>query len=505
MSRTNDEIVSYWTESVRQYGLIGRPLVGGTVRVNADGAIHYERRANTKRTAWGPVVLGRYVKKSKAVVLNGDGFNDQSGTNWQTRLRNNVRMRLLQAPSKHVKQMVVIPYAALTAAEIDIESIIPIHVITDENEEIFTKRDAPPDQEAFPDGGRNDYSTRVRTLTRTGITYELFESRDWGYTNGIVWQPNRPAATVGWRRELNPEWGAADINRRYRLSGDGQRQAWMLYIDNETLSRLKTQREAHNRTVATNGWGLFTVGEFPTEDGWYTTEMVHHLGACLFSALGEDGKRHKFVSAFDEDEPARMYFLAQLPDGSGATTYQEALDALAPPFVHEARKRGRRVFRQGDVFAVETTLSDEEVYSFAKTRVRREIVYSTINAQTVRAVMGGLREWPEPGRNEVRERIACPCKCGHKRWSGSSPKARAALSIYNTGHTADEVVVSAKGTTYVRGTLYHDPHVYEPGRQREHQDIALPPGVWFVAVRNTVPRRRRRAQQAQPAVEATAS
>jgi hypothetical protein len=237
--------------------------------------------------------------------------------------------------------------------------------------------------------------------------------------------------------------------------------------------------------------------------GWGWFERHHHLGASVFSAVGEDGKRHKFISAFDEQEPEQMYFLAQLPDRAKVETYQQAIDALAPPLVHAARKQKRRVYRQGDIFAIETTLDDEQVYAKARTRVRREVALFELDTESVVRIVRGTLETPEPLPEEVQEQGPCPCGCGHDRTIGWGDQARRALMIYGTGHTADEVVVWRNGATYVRGIMHHDPHLEDPSRAREHIDIRLghPPETlkvgatdrkWYLAVRNTVPRRRRR-------------
>jgi hypothetical protein len=228
----------------------------------------------------------------------------------------------------------------------------------------------------------------------------------------------------------------------------------------------------------------------PESWGWH--EEQHHLGASIFSAVGEDGRRHKFISAFDEAEPQPLYYLAQLPDRSGVETYEEAIEALAPPIVRKAREEGKQVYRQGDVFAIEVDLTAEQLYEQARTRVRRQIAMFDIQAMLR---VGNGYNIPEAGEGEISERIDCPCGCGHRRKVGCGPKARNALSIYSTGHTADEVVVAKNGATYIRGSLYHNPEIHRDGRGPEHRTVALGSDFqkWFLAVRNTVPRRRRKA------------
>jgi hypothetical protein len=98
----------------------------------------------------------------------------------------------------------------------------------------------------------------------------------------------------------------------------------------------------------------------------------------VFSAEGWDGRRHRFISAFDQLEPDPLYYLAQLPDKGEVKSYQDAIDILAPPMVHHARKNGKRVERQGDVFAIETDLHTRHIYSRAVTRVRRDVALQVL-------------------------------------------------------------------------------------------------------------------------------
>jgi hypothetical protein len=198
-----------------------------------------------------------------------------------------------------------------------------------------------------------------------------------------------------------------------------------------------------------------------------------------------------------------MYFLAQLPDQAKTmvSSYSEALHALAPPLVHQARENGIPVYRQGDVFAIETDLTDEQVYANCRTRVRRDIVLARTDQGLLFRVFSGNAELPEPAEGEVAERVPCELCHQHRRRIGNGPKAQRALSIYRTGHTATEVVVADNGTTYVRGTMHHDPFIEERGRTREHQDVMLhqpeQKAKWCVALRNTVPRRKIRRTEDQ--------
>lgn len=67
-------------------------------------------------------------------------------------------------------------------------------------------------------------------------------------------------------------------------------------------------------------------------------------------------------------------------------------------------------------------------------------------------------------------------------------RARRALAIYGTAHSATEVA-RVHGATYVRGTVRHVPEL-EPGRRGgpDHRPLTLTADRWYLAIRNRVPR-----------------
>lgn len=173
------------------------------------------------------------------------------------------------------------------------------------------------------------------------------------------------------------------------------------------------------------------------EDGWKDvqridkhgnpyTAQVHTLGSALFSAVA-GGRRHKFLSDFDTLESRPLYFLAELPRTS-AVTIEQALDALAPRAVHAALAQGRRVLRQGDIFAIPVGL---DTRSLTRRAVRRE----------------------------------------------------KGASLLGTDHYASEVVTCRGGVVYARGTMRHAPERRNPDHARRTLGKS-----WHLIVRNTVPR-----------------
>src|SRR5205807_5656196 len=137
---------------------------------------------------------------------------------------------------------------------------------------------------------------------------------------------------------------------------------------------------------------------------WTWSTSRHWLGASLLRAddtISDPGHGRTatrtgfFLSAFDVQESRPHYLLCQLPHGSEPDSVADALDALKPPEVIAAEAAGLPVTRQGDVFAIPTTLRTRHL----------------------------------PGK---RERGA---------------------HLLHVSHTATEVCVADDGTTYARGTL----------------------------------------------------
>lgn len=508
---TNWEVLDRWTRDLANNNELGPPdkrsYNGATISVDREqNAVVYHRpsrpsrrRGRDRTEEVPPTVLGRWLPKHRTFLLNGNGFTDRSLNDWQGALRErantaSIPPRLARwepQPRYPATRVMLVPFLALEGAEIVQESIRPIAIEQDRFEMVYHRvTGATPSTSMWEvtddSGGRRRTWTaesggrrfRVQTAATeqwTEIaTGRVMAWRPWGvrieeWRREFVFDPLISPGTTHFRARMEV-WGVDPITR----VGDWRRIEW-------------------NHTRDTDDTGKPVRGH-----GWW--QRVHHLGASLFSAVGEDGKRHKFISAFDEQEPNQMYFLAQLPDRSGATTYAEALAALAPPIVHAAEAQGRRVFRQGDVFAVETNLTDEDVYGRARTRVRREVAFHrdlTVRGHQLEQGTVPITHADEIGRDED-----CPC-CGGTRRIGWTEEARRALMIYGTGHTASEVVVAKGGTTYIRGIMHHDPHLEDPDRRREHVDVRLGDAPtelgeeqtdrkWYLAVRNTVPRRRSR-------------
>lgn len=143
------------------------------------------------------------------------------------------------------------------------------------------------------------------------------------------------------------------------------------------------------------------------------TVSHHVLGAVV---IGYSGKC--YLSSIDEAESWRIraYFLCLLP--RAVSTVDEAFASLVPNEVNDARSTGVEVRRQGDIFAIETTLLTRE-----------------IRAATER----------------------------HAR-------------LFETSHVASEAR-RVNGSVYVRGTLRHEPHFRRP----QHAMLRLGRSWWKAA------------------------
>jgi hypothetical protein len=134
--------------------------------------------------------------------------------------------------------------------------------------------------------------------------------------------------------------------------------------DGDSMTRLSSRVAAQENEI------YISRDIEPDSDGLYRfTRHIHRLGECVFTARDASGRRRKYLSGFDHNEAPALYFLAMLPR-TPARTVAAALDSLAPAIVHAAYARDIPVYRQGDIFAIETTLTDSDVYGLARTRAR---------------------------------------------------------------------------------------------------------------------------------------
>lgn len=143
-----------------------------------------------------------------------------------------------------------------------------------------------------------------------------------------------------------------------------------------------------------------------------------------------DSQTEYFLSGFDRNEFPALYFLTQLP--RPVTSIKDAREALKPRSVVLAQDAGRRVYRQGDMFAIPTSLSDQEIRD-----------------------QGG----------KIREKG----------------------SLYGTAHTATRTAYLPNGTMLAQGIMRHDPLMIGAHRHPDHKRLKLKRNRWHVVAKNTTP------------------
>lgn len=369
---SNQDRTERWME--RALGRSSRDLSrsSGTVFYEGDSIYSYGRHFEMAR------VMRDRSGEPSFVLVNGDRFSVTTSGH-QSGVRGVIRSSGL--PS------IIVPYSAMDAAGIELDSIRPIQVREDRTETIKHESTEPPgtDHETMPDP--------------SGATIQRCQ-----------WN--------GSHRCAEPAWGGArwTITERTRQVPDPNRVR---------VGSRRGRSYYDSRRVAERG-----------DDGvWRWKTYKHWLGDSLFSARA-GGRRRVFLSSFDYQEPGPLYFLAELPRGADAWSVDQAFQALKPEPVVMAEDAGLTVSRQGDIFAVPTTLTTKEV--------RAQTPY---------------------GKGRIVKRPL----------------------ILGTNHEPSEAMFATGGRVYARGSLYHNPQ--EWGRERDHVRRRMGDGrAWHLLVRNTVPR-----------------
>lgn len=175
---------------------------------------------------------------------------------------------------------------------------------------------------------------------------------------------------------------------------------------------------------------------------WHWTDHRHQLGECVFDCelvvYGGSRRQATFISAWDNQDTG-TYFLSELPHP--VASLDGAYEALKPQTVRLAELEGKRIVRQGDIFAVETDLTTRQV----KALVRPEDMLPGVP-------------------HSINEHIT---KMGN---------------LLGTNHKVTEQVVLPSGAVLARGILHHKPPFRDPDHRRQWLGKK-----WHVIVKNTVP------------------
>jgi hypothetical protein len=231
----------------------------------------------------------------------------------------------------------------------------------------------------------------------------------------------------------------------------------------------------------------------PDEDGVYRyTVYRHRLGDCLFKARyrerGADVsvKEALFLSSFDYQESRPLYFLAQLPDDLEEipTTVEQAFECLKPVSVQKADLIDLPYCRQGDIFAIESTLT------------RRDL--KAMGARFAKRSSGGFDTWVKKNHTpDDAERIRQGAFAGYgtenyefylvqwRRFIDETDRNRKEAQLLGTNHVATEAAILPDGSVYARGCLYHEPGTW---RLPDHARRRMGDGkTWHLIEKNTVP------------------
>lgn len=399
---TYDQVIQRWLD--RCLGSDKRQLNNPRMPINGDKIYSYGH--------WFELARPLRTKKGKVrgFLLNGDTYSN-------TTTKHQAHVRSAVSTHPHV----IIPYSALAEAGVDMDSIQIVHTLPDRSErKVHTTTE-------MPEGAKwiTHDTPQFVDLTPEELETKLAMKVDWERRN---WEQ---------RVKLHEERpGAFRDPGEFKPPVMDDLQSWQRREWRKTGTRttLHTSSSEHAPEII--------VMENTVGDKLYQWETFHHwLGESLirarvgWSELTDDSwtRHHRwayFLSGFDHQERVPLYFFCELPYRAKPTTVAEAYQILKPDPVLLAEQMGRKVSRQGDIFAVPVPSLDRK----------------TLKAKGARFEKRGY--------------------------------------ILNTNHTATEVAYLPGGLTLAKGLLYHDP----AGRQPDHARRKMGDGAgWHVVTKNTVP------------------
>lgn len=327
-------------------------------------------------------------------------------------------------------------------------------------------------------------------------------------------------------RADQPPAGMIDRDTGQRMLRHGDENSW-----------IHTDDELHQQIVGVieqTGDLRWRTQAVIKKDGMYEWHTERHwLGDCVFTAQVRRNGRTRdnvpFISSFDRQETRRLYFLSELP--RYAVDIDDALEALKPESVATAEMMGRTISRQGDMFWIEMPgITKRELRKMsAEFTKRRVTIELTPHAQAlaeqrrqVEAIVGqvgpppptwgqgltyqqnreNLEAWGRrvsdiynqivevgvgTGRQTMSWRLASDAlRFRPHRWERRRDVE--GESIYGTSHVMSEVAVLPDGTTFGRGSMYHEPTMIGEQRPPDHARRKMGDGkTWGVIVRNSVP------------------
>jgi hypothetical protein len=321
-------------------------------------------------------------RRAALFVLNGDEWRG----GWSATSSHQAIARE-QVEASGVRS-IILPFSALDGAGIAPASVRPIHVRADRRwTEYLELPPGAPDLDALDGASFTEkderphgaYSREYVWRTASGERYtRTLYRRSHTYTGA---RDSSGYAIGQWRESDSfdsptSEHAYLDGSRRLERRPEGWRIAEDRHQLGDSLFSAVRTREERRRPDAGEYARAADGAPCSSEDREHVADLdgrtCAHCGARLALVLEQVQYRARFLSSFDYKERPALYFLAEVPRGAGSTV-ETALDALAPRAAHAAIARGRDVRRQGDVFLIETALTDAAVYARARTRSRLSV------------------------------------------------------------------------------------------------------------------------------------
>lgn len=497
--KTTDDLIEWWVVRACQQHEASRysPYEDrSSIIARGDSLYHYGQHFELAR------ILRKPNGKPRLFLLNGDSYNGTGGFGPSTASRQDTVRRLAE---KTNVPTLVIPFSALDSAGIHYDTITVVAKNDDRYETIHHHAERPPGDV------REDGSADITKLAQ-------HERRDWSGTDSNrahkdedgVWRwvtkrhwlgdslirgratEHRERKATRRERALYEAWEAWQTehhglrDEEQRLRRETSNVIWIdtLYEREEqarlgedpaprpTADELESARKAvDDAEAAVREHGMteprVDIDVRRRPDGIVVRETVRKFAT--------------YVSSFDYNEPRPLYFLAEIPrtvrrDGARYTTkpqtVEQALDDLRPDPVVQAERSGLTVIRQGDVFAIPTSLTTRELTAraqeFELTRYYEEV--TTESGETVRIDDLAHRHGVITGSRMLPERYTV--------------LRRKSVRVLDTNHKVTEVVVTTDGDTYARGIMRHDPVGW---RSADHRNVTLGDRrTWYRLVKNTV-------------------
>ncbi len=515
-TKTVADALAYWAERIANAELAAAnpheriQHRDGSIYSVGDSLYHYGSHFEVAR------ILRNANGSARLVLLNGDSYSSPSG--WGTSTAS-VQANARHAVTRTNVPGIVVPFSALTAAGITFESIRPIEVRDDRDETIHRSSKGRPGLNRFTKMPCPTGATFVDNETRHGyhVNGEMCRHDAEGAFYGPYTVPVTKPVLVDNPNECEaPSEMHAWSTGPAKLGDDGVwrwtvKRHWLgdaLYRAKVTEQRTRKATDAEIATlVAANEWELtyqrlqgtlstLTDERSAAQNGKYDwdrrlrmnvklsdpkPELIPEIKVRLevaraaYHAHCEQraprsvcDKQHRvhftihrwamFLSSFDYNEPHRPYFMCEMPYGCKAKTVERAILALKPAEVAFAEDHGVTVLRQGDVFAIPSKWTTNELAFIGKPWNRDHTVFPLVG---------------EP-------HVVCDVEFIHKHRRGDK-----GAMVLGTNHAATWVVHGTDGETYMRGTLYHAPGAW---RTPDHRPKKLGDGkTWYRAVKNTVP------------------